>query len=190
MRIGISGWNGFIARKLRGADDIEWTKDTTNIDYYIHMGSPVFTEQAIPKESGRIMHSYVKESMELFDSISCPIIFASSTGVDDIRLDHEGSTSYNLSKLFLENYLINSGDEYLILRIGTIYSNNKNDVEVMKPDRIQPRVLRGELNGIPFKDLYLDIDVFLNTTLDSIGQTGILEYKLEEKTIIDLRKVQ
>lgn len=189
MKVGISGWNGFLANKLRTRNEIEWVNRITDIDYYLHLGSPIFTETEISRANGMIMHDYVKHSMELIDSLEVPIIFGSSTGVNDIQYNHSGSTSYNLSKLFLENYIVNRCDNYMILRIGSIISSDIADVHKMKSDRLQPRIFAGQFTGIPYEDYYLDVNTFVDTTIDSIlnFKTGIVEYTLKKMTIPALR---
>lgn len=186
MRIGLSGWNGFLATKLRETSNIDWTKNTKNIDYYIHMGSPIFTQQIIDSKNSEVIYKYVADSIALFESVKAPIIFASTTGVNDIHLDHSGSTVYNLAKLYLENYLLNTFNNSLILRIGTIYSLNLEDIKNMKGDRIQPRLIKGDTKDIPFEDMYLNIDTFISETLSNIGNTGILEYPLDKLNLTNL----
>jgi len=85
----------------------------------------------------------------------------------------------------LENYIKYNCDEYLILRIGTIYSTRLSDVNEMKSDRLQPRILRKDYTDIPFEDLYLNVDVFVDKTIDAIlnFKSGILEYPLDKLTI-------
>ena len=188
MRVGLTGYNGFLASKLRNRQEIEWVDGVHNVDCLFLLGSPTFTGSELTAEDGKVMHSYVKQTVELIDNFKGHIAFASTTGVDDISLDHDGSTSYNLAKLYLENYIISNCSQYQIFRIGTIYSNSRTDVDVMKPDRIQPRIMRKDIKGIPFKDHYLDVDVFVQHTVDTLrgGHNGIFEYALEEKTIAGL----
>jgi len=188
MRVGLSGWNGFLARKLRERTEIEWVNSTYGIDCYLHLGSPTFTEEQINAEQSRVMHEYVKSSMALIDSLSVPIIFGSTTGVDDIQYDHTGSTSYNLSKLFLENYIVNHCKEYTILRIGSIISSRLEDVQMMKPDRLQQQILARNYRNVPMLDNYLDVDVFVNTTIDCIqnSKRGIINYKLQQMSMVSM----
>ena len=185
MKIVISGWNGFLASKLRERTEVEWVEDNRNVDMFIHMGSPTFTQAELYQHDAHVMHQYVRESIKLIDRTDAPVVFASTTGVDDIRLDHTGSTSYNLGKLFLENYVINNCDKYMILRIGTIISKNPVDIALMKPDRLQQRILRNDLTNIPLEDYYLDVDTFVNTTMNSIlnFKNGIVEYELTKYTL-------
>ena len=121
--------------------------------------------------------------MRQIDEFNGPIVFASTTGVDDIQLDHGGSTPYNLSKLFIENYLINSFKPHMILRIGTIVSKRRSDVELMKPDRVQPRIAKG-IFDVENEDYYLDVDTFVDSTIDYLlnFENGIKEYELVKLT--------
>lgn len=185
MRVGLSGWGGFLATKLRERTEVDWVEDNKNVDMYVHMGSPTFTQAELHRHDAHVMHQYVRETIKLIDRTDAPFIFASTTGVDDIQLDHKGSTSYNLGKLFLENYVINNCDKYMILRIGTIVSKNPADIALMKPDRLQQRINRNDLTNIPFEDYYLDVDTFVNTTMNSIlnFKNGIVEYNLTKYTL-------
>jgi hypothetical protein len=184
-RVGLSGWGGFLASKLRERTEVEWVDGTQNIDMYLHLGSPTFTHSQLSQHDAHVMHQYVRETIKLVDRLDMPIIFASTTGVDDLVLDHSGSTSYNLGKFYLENYIKYNCDDYLILRIGTIYSTRLSDVNEMKLDRLQPRILRKDYTDIPFEDLYLDVDVFVAKTIDAIlnFKSGILEYPLDKLTM-------
>jgi len=183
--IGLSGWGGFLAGKLRERTEVEWVNRTDNIDMFVHLGSPTFTHSQLSQHDAQVMHQYVRETIKLVDRLDMPIIFASTTGVDDLQLDHTGTTSYNLGKFYLENYIKYNSDEYLILRIGTIYSTRLSDVGLMKSDRIQPRILRKDYADIPFEDLYLNVDVFVNTTVNSIlnFKSGIVKYPLDKLNI-------
>jgi len=185
MRVGLSGWGGFLATKLRERTEVEWVESNTDVDVFVHLGSPTFTQAELHQHDAQVMHQYVRETVKLIDRTDAPFVFASTTGVDDIQLDHKGSTSYNLGKLYLENYVINNCDKYIILRIGTIVSKDPADIALMKPDRLQQRIKRNDLTNIPFEDYYLDVDTFVNTTMDSIlkFKNGIVEYELTKYTL-------
>jgi len=191
MKVALTGWGGFLATKLRTATDIDWTEDRDNCDMLILMGSPTFTGAELDQHDAQVMHQYVRETIRMIDRVDRPIIFASTTGVDDIQLDHRGSTSYNLAKLYLENYVMYNCDAWTILRIGTVISKDPTDLSLMKQDRIQPRIKRKDLTGIDWEDNYLLLDDFLNTTLDRIRnfKTGIVEYQLTKFTIAELAKI-
>ena len=189
MKITITGWNGFLSHKLRERTDIDWTED--NADCLLHLGGPTFTNAELFEHDAQVMHQYVRETIKKIDRFDGPVVFASTTGVDDIQLDHKGSTSYNLAKLYLENYIINNCDNHLILRIGTVISYNQTDVDLMKPDRLQQRILRKDYTNIPFEDYYLPVDTFVNTTIEAIqtAKSGILEYDLVKLTLPQLIKL-
>ena len=191
MKIALTGWNGFLATKLRESTEFEWQEELDGADMLVHMGSPTFTQQELFEHDAQVMHQYVRETIKLFDRFQGPIVFASTTGVDDIKLDHTGTTSYNLGKLYLENYLMYEADKWAILRIGTIISRDPADVEMMKPDRIQPRIQRKDMSYIEWKDHYLFVDDFVKTTLELLRnfKTGIVEYPLTELTLPELAKL-
>ena len=186
MKVTLTGWDGFLSRKLRENKNIQWQKEFHNSDFILLMGSPTFTGLNISKEEAKVLHNYVKETIDIIDkNLEKPIIFCSTTGVDDIDLDHQGSTAYNLSKLYLENYIINNVERWSILRIGTIISKDINDVMMMKSDRIQNRILKKEIQGIPFEDKYLHIETFVNSTIDLLKdfKVGIHYYNLVKYTL-------
>ena len=179
MKVFLTGPNGFLARKLRERTEVEWVNSWETANIMFLLGSPTFTNHTLTSDDAQRMHRYVKSTMRQIDEFNGPIILASSTGVNDIQLDHGGSTPYNLSKLFLENYLLNSFKPYMILRIGTIVSKHKADVDMMKPDRVQPRIAKG-IFDVDNEDYYLDVDTFLDTTMHHILNftNGIKEYEL------------
>lgn len=191
MKVLLTGWNGFLARKLRECTDIEWLEDSKDSDVLLLMGSPTFTDAELTQHDAQVMHQYVREAIRQIDRYSGPVVFASTTGVDDIQLNHKGSTAYNLAKLYLENYIINNCDKYLILRIGTIVSSNPKDIAMMRTDRVQQRIARKDYKNVSLEDYYLDIETFVTTTVDAICQSkdGILEYQLTKYKISELIKL-
>lgn len=188
MKVALTGYNGFLAKKLRECSEIQWVEETDNADAILHLGSPTFTHGELTQHDAQVMHQYVKESMRIIDRFDGPVIFASTTGTDDIQLDHSGSTAYNLGKLFLENYVINNADKYLILRIGTIVSKRLSDIKSMRSDRVQPRILKNDFSNIEDTDHYLDVDVFVEVTINAIlnSHKGILTYPLTKLTRTEL----
>ena len=191
MKVYLTGWDGFLARKLRETDAHEWTDNINEADVIFFLGSPTFTESKITRCRGLAMHDYVQQISDMIWHTNIPVIFASTTGVDDIELDHSGSTVYNLCKLYIENYIMHNSEDYLILRIGTIISDKKSDIDMMKPDRIQPRLLRGEFKDIPKEDEYLHVDTFVSQTNEAINNinNSIFEYDLEHHSMFDLIKM-
>ena len=188
MKVALTGWNGFLATKLRARTEIDWQESFEGSDALLLMGSPTFTHSELSIHDAQVVHQYVRETIKIVDRYPNRIIFASSTGVDDIQLDHKGSTAYNLGKLYIENYIVNNADEYTILRIGTIYSNSQADVDAMKPDRVQPRLMLKDLAGIPFEDYYLNVDTFVDVTIDKLLNPAneIVEYPLDNLTLTRL----
>lgn len=169
----VTGKRGFLYKELEDKID-----DSDELIFLL--GSPTFDGE-ISKNQSKILHKYVKETIEIINNnINKYIVFASSTGVDDVDYKHKGSMSYTLAKLFLENYIINHCDDYLILRIGTIISDDISKVKEMKDTRIQQRILRKEMRNISLQDNYLDINQFINETCDIIKlhKNGIHEYNL------------
>ena len=190
MKVALTGWNGFLATKLRERTEVEWTEDINNSDTLLLMGSPIFTDKELGLHDAQVMHQYVRETIKMIDRYHGHIIFASTTGVDDIKLTHKGSTSYNLAKLYLENYVLYEADSSAVLRIGTIVSDKPEDVALMKPDRIQPRLLAGVLPE-EWEDNYLMVDDFVNTTMDAIinSKPGIIVYPLQRMSVAKLKLI-
>lgn len=191
MKVMLTGWNGFLAKKLREDTSIEWSQGLHGSDALLILGGPVFTQPEINKLQSQIVHQYVQNIIRLLSSWKGYVIFASTTGVNDIDLLHKGSTSYNLSKLYLENYIVHHVDKYLILRIGNIISDSQDDIRAMKSDRIQPRIRQNDFTNIPIVDEYLMVDQFVKTTVDAISKqrTGILEYESVTMKLSQLIKV-
>ena len=187
MKIALTGYNGFLAKKLRARTEFEWTQDLWDANVVFHLGSPTFTQHMSKHDSIR-MHEYVKDTINLIDDIKVPFVFASTTGVLNMHYNHDCHMTYDVSKLYLENYIINNCENYLILRIGTIYSKDINDVKMMKQDRVQPRVMNKDTSGIPFEDYYLNVDVFIDTTIEALTNIDnrIIEYPLEKLSMIKL----
>lgn len=189
MKIALTGWGGFLATKLRDRTEVEWVENSADTDALVLMGGPTFTHPELSIHDAHVMHQYVRETIKIIDRYEGHIIFASTTGVDDIQLDHKGSTAYNLGKLYLENYVINNCDSYSVLRIGTVVSDKSSDIAMMKPDRIQPQIIKGIMPN--WEDNYLLVDDFVNTTLDVIlnKRTGIIEYPLTKMNLAQLKKI-
>jgi hypothetical protein len=192
MKIALTGWGGFLATKLREHTEIEWTETIDDADILVIMGGPTFTDAELHEHDAQVIHQYVRQTIKMVDRFFGTVVFASTTGVDDIQLDHKGSTAYNLGKLYLENYIINNCPSHLILRIGTIVSNNASDVDLMKLDRIQQRIRQKDYSNIDFEDYYLDVNVFVNHTIDALQQSknGILTYPLTKITLPELIKLE
>lgn len=189
MKIALTGYNGFLAKKLRARTEFEWTQDLWDADIIFHLGSPTFT-QHMNKEDSIRMHDYVKDTINLIDNNKVPFVFASTTGVLNMHYNHDNHMTYDVSKLYLENYVINNCEKYLILRIGTIISKCIDDIKLMKSDRVQPRILNKDTKDIPFEDYYLNVDIFVDETIKALKHIDnrIIEYPLEKLSMIKLLK--
>jgi dTDP-4-dehydrorhamnose reductase len=188
MKIYLTGKNGFLARKLIESG-IETTDSIVDAESIFLLGSPTVCDEVTPAFA-KSMHDYVAQTIDIIHSTNKRVIFASTTGVNDISLDHSGHTTYNLAKLYLENYIISNCENYLILRIGSIVSKKLTDVLMMKTDRIQQKILAKNYNGISMIDTYLDIDTFVKTTLDALdSSSGILEFESTQYKLTELIKL-
>lgn len=180
----ITGQNGFLYNELK--DKFEDSDDMLFL-----LGGPTFDFPLSINDAARL-HIYVHQTIKLIDeNINKYIVFASSTGVDDIDLKHEGFMAYSIAKLYLENYIMTFCDDYLILRIGTIISDDKEIMKRMKGTRIQNRILSGNFKNIPLIDKYLDLDQFINETINIIKnhKCGIHEYSLRTLKLSELVKL-
>ena len=192
VRFYITGQNGFLAHKLMQSNRYEWSDDIASSDALFLLGSPTCGHGKLPEDFGTNMHSYVEQTIDIIRNHSKPVVFASTTGINDISTDHSGHTTYNLAKLYLENYIIHNVEQYLILRIGTIISRSCIDVDMMKPDRIQQRIRNREYTGIEQKDSYLDVNTFVSQTLDTIStiDNQIIEYPHVTLSLFDLLRYE
>lgn len=186
MSFQITGENGFLFNELKPHLESYNGKDGIFL-----LGSPTF-DHDLTKENSRELHRYVQETLQLInENKNKYIIFASSTSVDDINFSHSGSMSYALCKLFIENYIVNHCEDYLILRIGNIVSSDINTIRKMKETRIQQRILKKKYKNIPISDEYLNIETFIKETVEAINdhKTGIFEYTLTKMKITTLIKM-
>lgn len=192
MRFYITGQNGFLANKLMQSNRYEWSDDIASSDALFLLGSPTVAGADVPADFGTKMHAYVQQTIDIIRNHGKPIIFASTTGVNDISPLHSGHTTYNLAKLYLENYIIHNVEQYLILRIGTIISRSCIDVDMMKPDRIQQRSRNREYTGIEQSDQYLDVNTFVSVTLDTISDINntIVEYPQVTLSLFDILRYE
>jgi len=192
--------NSYLVKKL-----LEKNIDFKNTDpIFLDFKANIFTGNKIPKDICKKIHKEYLDRIEYYKNLSDDIliVFASSTGVNDISINHDGSTCYNLAKLMTENWLLNSNKKYIILRIGTIYSTHKKDYNFMKKDRIPYKIFHNKISDLKDlgisnlgeKDYYLDIDNFVDTTIyeiENYNKNKIVKYNLEKLSIIDLkRKIQ
>lgn len=179
----ITGENGFLFKQLQG-------KIEDSDDLLFLLGSPTYDFE-IERCQANKLFNYVQETIDLINkNMNKYIVFASSTGVTDIDFEHKGMMTYTLAKLYLENYIIQNCNNYVILRIGTIVSNDLEIIKQMKGTRIQKRILMNNIKGIPMNDEYLDLNQFINETCDIINnkKQGIHHYQLQEMSLFDLRK--
>lgn len=177
----ITGENGFLYSQLYN----KLPED----NYLFLLGSPTFDDE-LTRENSIKLHEYVKETIELINNNKDKyIIFASSTGVDDIDYEHKGYMTYTIAKLYLENYIITYCEEYLILRIGTIISNNKELILKMKNSRIQQKILNKTIKEYP-NQMFLTLDNFLSETISAIKNKtiGIYHYSLTPMNFLQLLK--
>ena len=194
-KIHITGHNGFLAKKIiqNIPDNIKLSDK--DFDIYFDLGATIFTSNTISQEQCKLLFDEMIEKINIWKNLDdkINILFASSTGVNDISLEHDNSTCYNLYKLTMENWLMNNKKNFTILRIGTIYSTNPNDYKIMKTDRVPFRIRNKNFKDIPMIDEYLDIKNFIKKTLYIIenitAAPQIVEYELDELSIIQLSKI-
>lgn len=175
----ITGENGFLYSQIKDK--------LPNEDYLFLLGSPTFDDELTIEDSMKL-HNYVQETIKLINQNKDKyIIFGSSTGVNDIDYEHKGFMTYSIAKLYLENYIITYCNEYLILRIGTIISNDKQLISKMKNSRIQQRILNKTIKENNTQN-FLTLDNFISETINAIQNkiVGIYNYSLIKMNFIQL----
>lgn len=184
----LTGWGGYLAYCLMQTSQVpwRWTRGPENTDALFLLGGPTYTSLTEEPDERSVMEKYYNDTVELINGYNERIIFASTTGVNDPVLK-----PYTEVKYRLEQYIIEHCQDYLILRIGSIISDDQRHISIMKPDRIQPRMQRGDYTGIKFTDHYLHTNTFVEETLIAInsGRQGIMDYSLQPLTLLELRKM-
>jgi len=193
MKVHITGPNGYLARKLQERNDWEWTTGD-EYDIMLLCGSPTHaSEETIPLDEGKVYHKYVIDTIQMMEKIpqEVPIVFISTSDPDMIDIEHEGSTTYNLAKMFLESYIVHYRKHYQIHRMGTLISHRLDDIKMMKPDRIQQRILARDYSEVMDEDWFVYTDVAVDILINAMGMINndIVHYPDERLTKLDLLKL-
>ena len=187
MRYLITGEHGFLMSHLvpHLEGDIIYYRDDMD-DYYlqdmdtiIHFASP--SDEWDFKDKKRTSMTMIDMSMRLLDLAeqnNAKFIFASSMA------SKNPVNAYGSYKLAMEYYIQGTWESYCILRIPRVYSTLKKK-GLMKKFR---------LNLVPEKDMnnvieYLDINQWIEQTINFIARYGIFEYHdLRKDTLYNIKE--
>jgi len=180
-KILLTGCNGFLGKHLYKALSIHnhviaYNKDvrlpiTSNldIDTIIHLASPTDFEDL--KDGNKVVTTIIDGTRNMLDlsiKTNSKFIFASTMGVYDKDTEY----AYGNCKLAMENYITNTNNNYVILRIPRVYGKNKIK-------GLMKRLRRGMISSADYNNTvdFLYIDEFLNQTVKYIDDTNkIYEY--------------
>ena len=179
MNILITGKNSFLMGELikvgifdaHNLYEYEYDVDYTDIDMIFHFSS---CTQLSDFENDTVGISMIDYSIKIAEQAllnKCPLIFASSEGVNGVVTDNDfvgGQELYNLNKFCMENYFhtFNKFFPTISLRIPRVYNLNakKGLVYKLKNDQV------------PLIDQYQDIEFI--TLFDWVSETGHYLLKL------------
>lgn len=204
IKVYLSGQQGFLATKLinhlSGSPShfFEFTNSPMDCDIYFDLGATTCTMKHFTKEISRKINLEALSKIEIYEKLpkETPIIYGSSSKVyalSDIN-------TQDICKLMLENWIMSTDHNYLILRIETIYSENPDDYKIMKRDRIPSKIFfnsldREEMSALLNRDGYLEVEDFLTETVSAIEKfiqtntSKIYEYSNVSKlNLLELRK--
>lgn len=145
----------------------------TNI--FFHFGCPSCKERFISKENlyNKMIVS-TKDVIEFCLEKNLKLVYASSEG-SGVKDSHFLQNLYNQYKKECEDLIINSGLEFLILRIPRVYGN------------INKGILNLNIIDNPLKPLnYLDINDFVNQTINKLHLSGIIKYNTSKNNLRDI----
>jgi len=186
MNVYVTGENGFLLKnllpELKEYNIFKSNKklnkinknDLKNIDILLHFASPSESDEF--KNIIKTTETIILDSLNLFNNLqkNTKIIYASSEGAKYPK------NIYELSKNFIENYLIQNynKEKYLILRIPRVYGKNRNKGLIKK---LKNNSFKGNKNKLIE---YMDINDWVKETLNVFNYNGIYEYKNKSKNII------
>lgn len=162
-----SDLNGFLISNLK-----EYIK-TTNI--FFHFGCPSCKERFISKENlyNKMIIS-TKNVINFCLENKLKLVYASSEGAG-IKDKHFLQNLYNQYKKECEDSIIDSGLDFLILRIPRVYGN------------VNKGLLNLNIIDNPLKNLnYLDINDFIVQTINRLHLNGIIKYNTSKSNLRDI----
>ena len=148
-----------------------------DIDTIIHLASPTDFEDL--KDANKVVTTIIDGTLNMLNlarKTKSKFIFASTMGVYDKNLYY----NYGNCKLSMENYIINTYKEYIILRIPRVYDKSK--IKGLMKQLRRGTVKESDLNNIVN---FIYIDEFIDQTLKYINnKNGVYEYiNIQQDTI-------